>query len=105
MLITEMAKRSVHYSCNKTVPDEHGTLVAEYEVIGHKLNEMLQEYEDRMSRPYLMGKDLIEAGVLPGPVFTYALEYAHKLRLAGVSKDEQLSQTLGMIRKQPGNEG
>jgi tRNA nucleotidyltransferase (CCA-adding enzyme) len=57
-----------------------------------------------MSRPYLMGRDLIKAGVLPGPVFTYALEYAHKLRLAGVSKDEQLSQTLGMIREQTRNE-
>ena len=46
-----------------------------------------------------MGRDLVEAGVQPGPVFTEALEYAHKLRLAGVPKEEQLSQTLGMIRK------
>ena len=83
---------------------DRSTLISEYEVISHKLNEMLQVYEDRMSRPYLMGRDLIEAGVLPGPVFTYALEYAHKLRLAGVSKEEQLSQTLGMIRERIRNE-
>ena len=84
---------------------DRSALLEEYEVIDQKLNEMLQEYEVRMSRPYLMGRDLIKAGVLPGPVFTYALEYAHKLRLAGVSKDEQLSQTLGMIREQTRNEG
>ena len=75
-------------------------LEAEYEEIGHRLDEMLAEYEDRMNRPYVMGRDLVEAGVQPGPVFTEALEYAHKLRLAGVPKEEQLSQTLGMIRKQ-----
>ena len=79
-------------------------LVLEYAEIESKLNEMLHEYEDRMSRPYLMGKDLVEAGIAPGPVFTYALKYAHKLRLAGVSKEEQLTQTLGMVRRQNRNE-
>ena len=79
---------------------DRDSLCAEYEEIENKLNKMLLEYEDRMSRPYIMGRDLIEAGILPGPVFSYALEYVHKLRLAGVSKDEQLNQTLGMIRKQ-----
>ena len=64
---------------------------------------MLLEYESRMSRPYVSGKDLVDAGVTPGPVYTKALDYAHKLRLAGVSKEEQLSQTLGMIRKQAEN--
>ena len=38
-------------------------MVAEYEVISRKLNEMLRKYEDRMNRPYLIGRDLIEAGV------------------------------------------
>lgn len=78
---------------------DRGTLEAEYEETGHILESMLAEYEDRMRRPYVMGRDLVEAGVQPGPVFTEALEYAHKLRLAGVPKEEQLSQTLGMIRK------
>lgn len=76
------------------------TLEAEYEEFGHILDAMLVEYEGRMSCPYIMGKDLVEAGVQPGPVFTDALEYAHKLQLAGVPKEEQLTQTLGMIRKQ-----
>ena len=78
---------------------DRGTLEAEYEETGHILESMLAEYEDRMRRPYVMGRDLVETGVQPGPVFTEALEYAHKLRLAGVPKEEQLSQTLGMIRK------
>ena len=78
---------------------DSSVLAAEYKVIDAKLYETLLEYEDRMSRPYIMGRDLVDAGVSPGPVFTYALEYVHKLRLAGVPKEEQLSQTLGMIRQ------
>ena len=35
----------------------------------------------------------------PGPVFTEALDYAHKLRLAGVPKEEQLRHVLGIIRQ------
>ena len=46
-----------------------------------------------------MGRDLVEAGVKPGPGFTEALAYAHKLRLAGLSKEDQLRQTLGYIRR------
>ena len=64
-----------------------------------KLREMLAVYKERMSRPYVMGKDLIAAGAEPGPIFTDALAYAHKLRLAGVPKEEQLSQTMGYLRK------
>ena len=79
---------------------DRGTMEAEYAEVEHKLNEMLAEYEDRMNRPYVMGKDLVEAGVQPGPMFTAALEYAHKLRLSGIPKKQQLSQTLAMIRKQ-----
>jgi tRNA nucleotidyltransferase (CCA-adding enzyme) len=75
------------------------TAAAKYEKTESVLREMLREYEDRMSRPYVMGRDLIEAGLTPGPVFSDALAYAHKLRLAGVPKEEQLRQTLGMIRQ------
>ena len=65
-----------------------------------KLRAMLSLYRQRMAEPYLMGRDLIEAGLSPGPVFSKALDYAHKLRLAGMSKEEQLRQTLGYIRKE-----
>ena len=63
-----------------------------------KLREMLAVYEERMKRPYLMGRDLIEAGLEPGPVFSEALAYAHKLRLNGIAKEDQLKQTLGWLQ-------
>jgi len=52
-----------------------------------------------MCRPYVMGRDLIEAGLTPGEDFTQILDYAHKLRLAGVDKDSALRQVLGYARK------
>lgn len=60
---------------------------------------MLALYEERMSRPCLTGRDLVAAGIEPGPVFTEALAYAHKLRLAGRPKEEQLKHALSMLRK------
>ena len=41
-----------------------------------------------------MGRDLISAGVKPGPDMGRALAYAHGLRLAGADKAEQLQGTL-----------
>ena len=52
-----------------------------------------------MSRPYVTGKDLIDAGLSPGENFKEILGYAHKLRLAGVPKDEALKQALAYARK------
>lgn len=58
----------------------------------------LQLYQDLMSKPHVMGRDLIEAGLTPGGDFTEILEYARKLRLAGVNKESALAQTLGYAR-------
>ena len=58
------------------------------------LTERAAVYREMMSRPYVMGRDLIEAGLEPGENFGELLAYAHKLRLAGVPKDEALRQTL-----------
>ena len=63
------------------------------------LTERLAQYRDLMSKPHVMGRDLIEAGLTPGGDFTEILEYAHKLRLAGVEKDSALKQTLSYARK------
>ncbi len=63
-----------------------------------RLREMLALYQDRMSQPYVMGRDLLAAGMQPGPLISEALSYAHKLRLAGIPKEEQLTQTLGYMR-------
>ena len=45
-----------------------------------------------------MGKDLVEAGLKPDRDFTEILEYAHKLRLAGIDKESALKQALAYAR-------
>jgi tRNA nucleotidyltransferase (CCA-adding enzyme) len=47
-----------------------------------------------MAKPFVMGRDLVEAGLKPDKNFTDILAYAHKLRLAGVEKDAALKQTI-----------
>lgn len=63
------------------------------------LLDRLEEYKEMMARPYVMGRDLIAAGLEPGGDFTEILEYAHKLRLAGIEKESALKQTLSYARK------
>jgi len=63
------------------------------------LMDRLAIFNDYMSRPYVMGKDLIDAGLKPGKEFTEILAHAHKLRLAGVPKEDALKQSLGFARK------
>ncbi len=65
---------------------------------GKTIAAMLGLYRERMNRPFVMGRDLIAAGIHPGPEMGAALKHAHRLRLQGVSKDEQLSQTLEWFR-------
>ena len=63
------------------------------------LFERLKVYEETMAKPYVKGQDLIDAGLEPGPYFSEVLEYAHKLRLAGIEKENALKQTLSYARK------
>ena len=58
------------------------------------LFERLKVYEETMAKPYVTGKDLIEAGLKPGERFGELLDYAHKLRLAGIDKETALKQVL-----------
>ncbi len=58
------------------------------------LRERLEIFNEYMSRPYVTGQDLIEAGIKPGKDFSELLKFSHKLRLSGVSKKEALSQIL-----------
>lgn len=58
------------------------------------LEERLEYFRKIMARPYVMGADLVAAGLKPGPEFSEILAYAHKLRLAGMEKEEALKQTL-----------
>ena len=64
------------------------------------LQERLSYFRELMSRPYVQGRDLVEAGIKPGADFSEALAYSHKMRLAGVQKKEALAQTLAFLRKQ-----
>ena len=52
-----------------------------------------------MAAPLVMGRDLIAAGLEPGVDFTELLEYAHKLRLAGIDEETALKQVLAYARK------
>ena len=58
------------------------------------LRNRLDIFRQTMATPYVMGRDLMEAGLKPGPEFSKLLDYAHKLRLSGVDKDTALKQTL-----------
>lgn len=63
------------------------------------LMERLRAYEETMAKPYVMGRDLIEAGLEPGEDFAEILAYAHKLRLAGIKRDSALKQVLSYARR------
>ena len=63
------------------------------------LSEKLLSFNEIMSRPFVQGRDLIEAGLNPDKSFSEILAYAHKLRLAGVPKEGALKQTLAFARK------
>ena len=52
-----------------------------------------------MARPYVQGADLVEAGFRPGKDFAEALQYAHRLRVAGVEKKAALRQTAAFLSK------
>lgn len=62
------------------------------------LFERLEAFKETMSRPYVQGRDLIEAGLTPDKSFSELLAYAHKLRLAGIDKESALKQTLSYSR-------
>lgn len=59
----------------------------------------LEIYEGIMSAPHVTGEDLIQAGLRPDENFSELLGYAHKLRLAGIEKEQALKQTLSLARK------
>lgn len=83
----------------KTPETDAAEMLREYAPIEERLRSRLADYRRLMENPPVMGRDLIEAGMTPGPIFTEALAYAHKLHLAGISRDTALRQTLGMYHK------
>ena len=63
------------------------------------LYQRLEIYRQLMAQPHVMGRDLIAAGLIPDKDFTQILEYAHKLRLAGIPRDNALKQVLAYARQ------
>lgn len=63
------------------------------------LKERLALFRETMAAPFVAGKDLIDAGLSPDKNFTKLLDFAHKLRLAGIPKETALKQTLAYSRK------
>ncbi len=62
------------------------------------LFERLAEYERTMAKPFVAGRDLVDAGLEPGEYFSEVLEFAHKLRLAGIDKGLALKQVIAYAR-------
>ncbi len=72
--------------------------IPDYAETEQLLQEKLKAFDELMARPYVMGRDLVEMGLEPGPEFKELLDYAHALRLAGVDKKAALSQTMALHR-------
>lgn len=64
------------------------------------LNERYLEYKRMISKPYVKGDDLKKAGIKEDKDFGLLLDYATKLRLAGISKEEALKQTISYYNKE-----
>ena len=77
--------------------DSLGKLPAVKESNEEFLNNRLETYREYMSRPFVSGNDLINAGIQPTARFSEYMNYAHKLRLAGVGKESAMKQTLAYI--------
>ena len=109
------AQKSGQKSCchlfDKSVCPEDLLLLAKADALGRGieqdyrptevyLQEKLAAFHEIMSRPFVQGSDLIAAGFEPGKDFSEALTLAHKLRLAGVKKEDALGQTAAYLQKE-----
>ncbi len=69
----------------------------EYSRTAELLQRRLSDFHAQMAEAYMTGQDLIDAGFQAGPDFSRALAYAHRAQLAGVSREEVRSQTIGYL--------
>ena len=63
------------------------------------LRERLSDFRAVIAQPPVTGADLIAAGFAPGESFHEALALAHRLQLAGVTRDSALPQVLAYLRR------
>lgn len=71
----------------------------QYENVEKYLAERKDHYLEMMKKPYVSGRDLIEAGLKPGEEFSEILAYAEKLRMAEIDKENALKQVLAYAGK------
>ena len=82
--------------------DASGKLDAPYdEECEAFLRQRLEDYRRVMERPMVTGKDLVAAGLKPGPEFAALLERARQLHFSGIDKKHALRQVLGEARSKP----
>lgn len=65
---------------------------APYEETERIIRARYAQFREMMARPHVTGADLMARGVQPGEEMGKMLEKAHRLRLAGVGKEETLRQ-------------
>ncbi len=58
------------------------------------LRERLEDYRRVVQRPMVTGKDLVAAGLKPGPAFSGWLDRARQLHFAGMDREHALRQVL-----------
>ena len=75
-----------------------------YRDVTDELYDRLAFFQRTMDAPFVQGRDLLAAGLLPDRDFSDFLAYAHKLRVAGVPKDSALKQTLAYARRRRGSD-
>lgn len=81
--------------------DASGKLDAPYDEANERfLRERLADYREIMARPMVTGKDLIAAGLKPGPDFSRWLDRARQLHFAGQERDRALKQVLAEARRE-----
>lgn len=79
--------------------DATGKLDEPYDVSKEEfLRERLEDYNKVVQRPMVGGKDLMEAGLKPGEVFSKMVKRARQLHFSGLEKDKALKQVLAEYR-------
>lgn len=63
---------------------------------GETLKAQWHKYKALMQKPYVMGRDLIDAGLEPGADFSELLKVSQEMRLKGFTKEETLEKILSL---------
>ena len=80
--------------------DASGKLDAPYDEGNEAfLRERLEDYRALMARPMVTGKDLLAAGLKPGPEIGKWLERAKQLQFSGLDRKHALRQVLGEAKR------